>query len=93
MLLRLLVAAVDLVQEISVGLSLAMHIPIHVSARFIHWVRLNCREPAGHVLDEVTLFLRGGVDRGTGGGLGLGATAQGEVGTGKHGAEDSHGEL
>lgn len=93
MLLRLVVAAVDLFQEISVVLSLAMHIPIHGLARFVHWVRLNCREAAGHVLDEVTLFLGGGVDRGTGGGLGLGATAHGEVGTGKHGAENSHGEL
>lgn len=49
--------------------------------------------PAGHVLDEVTLFLGGGVDGGTSGGLGLGATAHGKVRAGEQGAEDSHGEL
>jgi hypothetical protein len=46
-----------------------------------------------HILDEVALLLGRGVDGGTSGGLGLGATTHGEVGAGEHCAEDGHGEL
>jgi len=43
-------------------------------------------------LDEVTLFLGGGVDGGSSGGLGLGATTGGGPGTSEDRAESGHGE-
>ena len=46
-----------------------------------------------HVLNEVTLFLGGGVDGRTSSSLGLGAAAGGGPGTSENRAEGGHGEL
>lgn len=46
-----------------------------------------------HVLDEITLLLGLGVDRGTSGGLGLVTAAGSGPRASEHRSEDTHGEL
>lgn len=93
MLLGFLVAAVNLLQEISVEPSSAKQVPMHNLDDPIQCGVERVPKSTGHILDEVTLFLGGGVDRRALGGLGLGTAAGGSPGASEDCAESSHGEL